>query len=273
MQTFEITDNQLKKILRAPKLQIEFTDQTLAELRRELTSIRIEILKAHAFAPEGQQSILRRKLKALPERLKKLEADLNPQTDAPLLRALKGAEYERRTYEKAPQFDFDRLNLDLASLRLLAADLIDRIALLDLYQDPMKAAKVRVNLFADLGDETLAARYSDSMENLYRLFREREQIETPIIVALIGLSRCFERNFPNVRFMTSAQHNKDGSAIEEDLRYDNPGARFGAQALEELGLFGLFKKKSPEQVQTMLGDAWFNNKEDISKAENLYPTF
>jgi hypothetical protein len=71
-----------------------------------------------------------------------------------MLNALKAAERERSTYTDEPSFDFDQFRRDLASLRLRVTDLSDRIALLDLYQDPFQAAKVRVDLVADLGDET-----------------------------------------------------------------------------------------------------------------------
>lgn len=272
MDTFHITDNQLRRILRAPGISITVTDRALAELRRELTNIRIEIVKIHAWAPQGHPSTLRRKVSALPKRVEELLLDLDPQNQSALLKALEGADRERRIYEPGSHdstIDFENATRVLSSLSSLATYLIDRIAVLDAYNDTNNG----MNFLGDMQDAGIAKRYKDSLENLYRQFRKRDRAETPIILALVGLSRSFKRNFPKAPFMTNAQHNKNGSAILDDLRFDSPGTRFAAQALKELRLFSVFGMKSKEQLQNLVGDAWNNNKSELKRAENLFPQF
>lgn len=85
---YTLNDTQLAKIVASAGISCEATPQMKRYLKDELLRLREELLKVHAWSPEGAQSTLRKELSGLPNRLGKLIGNFDankPRSLVPIL--------------------------------------------------------------------------------------------------------------------------------------------------------------------------------------------
>lgn len=238
----------------------------------ELLRLREEVLKAHAWSEKGASSKLKKKLGSLPRRLKALIEDLSVDTTYSLRPALleasqdkyRGSDSQLAETERLKKV-LDRLTIDLKDISVVVEHLTQRLNEYEFLQSP------RGNLELMSMDELDTAEYVISMGALFRRFKKHDQLDSPLVLSLIVLSRLFQQLFPSQAFEARTQHSKHGEAILYDLRYDTPGVRFAAAALKELRLKQVFKKSTMEEYINAVGDGWNNHKDAIANRGSLIP--
>lgn len=269
---YTLNDTQLAKIVASAGTSSEVTPRMRQYLKDELLRLREELLKVHAWSPEGAQSTLRDELSGLPNRLTRMIGNFDVNGPRSLVSVLLKASEDQhfgsdKQAEEAERLSLilDRLASDLRHVSSLVDYLKKRLDEYDFLQTP----KGSFELF--LRDESESAKYLHSMSGLFRRFKERDPLDSPLVLALIVLSRLFELLFPGHVFEARAQYSKNGDAILNDLRFDTPGVRFAAVALKELRLKNVFKKSTLEEYMNAIGDGWNNHKETIASRASLIP--
>jgi hypothetical protein len=269
---FTLTDTQLTKILNAAGLSYDITRVMTRHFTYELLRLREEVLKAHAWSEKGPPSTLKKKLGSLPRRLKALIKDLGIDATYSLRPALLEASQDKYGSSESQRAEterlktvLDRITIDLRDISVVVEHLSQRLKEYELLQSP------RGSLELMSMDELETAEYLTSMGALFRRFKKHDQLDSPLVLSLIVLSRLFQQLFPGQAFEARTQHSKHGDAILYDLRYNTPGVRFAAAALKELRLKQVFKKSTMEEYINAVGDGWNNHKDAIASRGSLIP--
>lgn len=269
---YTLNDAQLARIVASAGVPSAGTPKTRQYLKDELLRLREELLKVHAWSPEGAQSTLRVELSGLPSRLSKMIQNFDANEPRSLVSVLLKASEDQHfgSDKQAEEIErtsliLDRLSGDLRHVSSLIDYLKKRLDEYDFLQTPRGSFE----LF--LRDESESAKYLHSMSGLFRRFKQHDSLDLPLVLALIVLSRLFEQLFPGHSFNVRAQYSKNGDAILNDLRYDTPGVRFAAVALKELRLKHVFKKSTLEEYMNAIGDGWNNHKKTIASRASLIP--